>query len=543
MSSRKLIRPYPRGSGPSDTPAPSRKLPTDLLREAERRLGIMCLLGAALWAIATILDRFASRAMGLEGPHAATLRATDVISGVSILVSLALYAYTRTSNRDPRVALDLGLVYLVLTGLALGLVVHWEPPPPSWPIFPMISWIGVATLMFAAIIPSTPGKTLVAGLVAVSMNPLAMLIARARGTWDFGSAGGVLLMHHPDYLLVGVSVVIASVVRRLGQQVAQAREMGSYQLGELLGRGGMGEVYHARHRMLTRPAAIKLIRPEMIGAAGGETAQVAVTRFRREAEAAATLRSPHTVALYDVGVTEDQTLYLVMELLQGMTLETLVRQKGPVPAARVIYILRQVCESLEEAHCAGLVHRDVKPANIHLGRLGLAWDFVKVLDFGLVKSFKTEGTEESLGTAAGLTPGTPAYMAPEMALGEQVDGRADIYALGCVAYYLLTGQLVFESGSGLQMIAKHLREPPIPPSRRTELPIPEELDRLVLACLAKKPDERPDSAALHASLAAVDVAPWTQEQARQWWELNQPSERSGGVGARAPGGRVGSPGN
>src|SRR4026209_128654 len=276
-------------------------------------------------------------------------------------------------------------------------------------------------------------------------------------------------MHYPDYMLVGVAVVISHVVTTLGRQVAKAREMGSYQIGGLLGRGGMGEVYQATHRMLARPAAIKLIRPEMLGAGGGAAAQLAVKRFRREAEAAANLRSPHTVELYDFGVTEDQTLYFVMELLEGMDLESLVQRHGPVCAGRVIHNLRQVCESLEEAHVRGMVHRDIKPANIHLGQVGLRHDFVKVLDFGLVKTVAGESAEHSLATAAGLTPGTPAYMAPEMALGESVDGRADLYALGCVAYYLLPGQLVFQASNTFQSLAKHLQERPVPPSQRTEL--------------------------------------------------------------------------
>jgi serine/threonine-protein kinase len=213
-----------------------------------------------------------------------------------------------------------------------------------------------------------------------------------------------------------------------------------------------------------------------------------------------------------------------MELLDGMVLESLVRQKGPVSAGRVIYILRQVCESLEEAHAAGLVHRDIKPANIHVGRLGLRHDFVKVLDFGLVKSVTGPGVEQSLATAAGLTPGTPAYMAPEMALGEAFDGRADIYAVGCVAYYLLTGQLVFDAVNGLQMIAKHMRDVPVPPSNRAELPIPPALEQLVLACLAKKPADRPAGAAeLSRSLAAIDGEPWGEEQAMRWWRANQPA--------------------
>jgi len=330
-------------------------------------------------------------------------------------------------------------------------------------------------------------------------------------------------MHYQDYILVGVAVVITRVVAGLGEEIAKARELGSYQLGEMLGRGGMGEVYKATHRMLARPAAIKLIRPERIGA-GDRSSARAATRFRREATAAANLRSPHTVELYDFGVTEDGTLYFAMELLVGMDLESLVREYGPLPPARVIHILRQVCESLEEAHAAGLVHRDIKPANIHVGRLGLRHDFVKVLDFGLVKSVIETDVALSLETAAGVAAGTPAYMAPEMALGQPVDGRADLYALGCVAYYLISGQLVFDAQNGMQTLIKRLNEDPLPPSARTEVPVPAELDRLVLACLARAPEDRPRGAAeLSRALAAIRVEPWSEEQARQWWDTNRPA--------------------
>ncbi|HEX6432860.1 MAG TPA: serine/threonine-protein kinase, partial [Gemmatimonadales bacterium] len=311
---------------------------------------------------------------------------------------------------------------------------------------------------------------------------------------------------------------------RLGKQVARERELGSYRLGELLGRGGMGEVYRASHRMLARPAAIKLIHPEVLAARDRKSAGLAVARFRREAEAAAQLRSPHTVELYDFGETEDGTLYFVMELLEGMDLETLVRKEGPLPQQRVIHILRQVCESLEEAHVSSLVHRDIKPANIHVGRVGLQHDFVKVLDFGLVKSVLPTAGEDSMATAAGLTPGTPAYMSPELAMGEKCDGRADLYALGCVAYYLLTAQLVFDAASGFQMIAKHIQELPGPPSQRTELDVSPELDRVVLACLAKKPEDRPQSAAeLDRMLAEIEIEPWSEEEATRWWRTHQPA--------------------
>jgi serine/threonine protein kinase len=195
-------------------------------------------------------------------------------------------------------------------------------------------------------------------------------------------------------------------------------------------------------------------------------------------------------------VTEQQTFYFVMELLEGYNLEALVQKTGPVPAARAIYLLRQVCESLAEAHARGMVHRDVKPANIHVGRLGLQHDFVKVLDFGLVKCLADAGDMRSLATAEGLTPGTPAYMAPEVARNEPVDARADVYAVGCVAHYLLTGRLVFAGAAPLQTILKHLQQEPEPPSHVTDRPIPPGLDELVLACLAKRPEDRPPSAAV-----------------------------------------------
>lgn len=450
-------------------------------------------------------------------PQWLRLGVPDAIAASSVAASVLLFFYTRKPNRNPRRILDLGLVYMVLIAVDLGLMFHWEVRPIDLPVTPQISWIGAVVLMFAAIVPSTPSKTLVAAFVAVSMNPLAMLLARARGMWNFDSATDAVLMHYPDYLLVGVAAVISHVVTSLGQQVAKARAMGSYQLGELLGRGGMGEVYKATHRMLARPAAIKLIRPEMISGGDPADAQLAVARFRREAESAATLRSPHTVELYDFGVTDDQTLYFVMELLEGMDLESLVRQHGPVPSARAVHILRQTCASLEEAHVRGLVHRDIKPANIHLGKLGLIYDFVKVLDFGLVKPIAERSGDQSLATQAGLLIGTPGYMAPEMALSDRIDGRADIYALGCVAYYLLTGQQVFDGATPMQVLSKHLQAAPVPPSHRVAN-ISTGFDQIVLACLAKDPSDRPQSAAEVARLLeALELDPWTDSQARDWW--------------------------
>ncbi len=498
----------------------ARDLPPDLLREASVRLGILSLVVGALWTLGTIFGHIADHAM-MQASDRRWLRfeTTDAIAVASIGASIALFIFTRRSRREPRFVLDLGLGYMVLMAFALGFMFHWHGGPIE-ALYPQLSWVGVMLLMFAAILPTPVWKLLTASLIASAMMPIGMFMARARGACDLCTASNALLMHYPDFLLVGVAVVIARVVTKLGRQVGRARDMGSYELTELLGRGGMGEVYRARHRMLARPAAIKLIRREALGGGDDESSKIAVKRFYREAEAAASLRSPHTVEIYDFGVTADQTLYFVMELLDGMDLESVVAKDGPLPAQRVIRILLQACESLEEAHRAGLVHRDIKPANIHIGRMGMRTDFVKVLDFGLVKPFTRKDQETSLATVAGQTPGTPAYMAPEMALGEGVDGRADIYALGCVAYYLLTGQLVFEASTSLQMIARHLQTVPRPPSERIDRPIPKRLDEVVLSCLAKDPRQRPQTAAeLARALAAIDAPSAGQLEARQWWIL------------------------
>jgi eukaryotic-like serine/threonine-protein kinase len=518
---------------PRETPAElrtsggyQRALPADLLLQASGRLQIMALVSAGLWVFGSGLGRLAFHALYPQDPGPAHLDISELIALGSVALSFALFFYLRRATRNPEVVINLGLAYMVVTSLALAGLLHWGlAPRGKMDMEPMITWIGPVILMFAAIVPSPPGRFLVAAFLAASMDPIGMVLAQMAGVYQFGPLSSAILMHYPNYLLLGVGVVISHVVTRLGRQVVKERELGSYILGEPIGRGGMGEVYKASHRMLARPAAIKLIQPAMLAVQDPASAELAVARFHREAEAAAKLRSPHTVELYDFGVTEDgTTLYFVMELLEGMDLESLIRREGPLPQKRVIHILRQVCESLEEAHASGLVHRDIKPANIHVGRVGLHHDFVKVLDFGLVKSVGPAAPMDSKATAAGLTPGTPAYMAPETALGEPVDGRADLYALGCVAYYLLTGALVFEATSGFQVIAKHVQETPVAPSKRTELDVSPDLDRVVLACLEKRPEDRPQSATeLEQLLSEIEIEPWSEEEATRWWHARQPA--------------------
>jgi len=227
------------------------------------------------------------------------------------------------------------------------------------------------------------------------------------------------------------------------------------------------------------------------------------------------------VELYDFGVTEDGVFYYVMELLDGIDLETLVKKFGPQPPARVVRILRQVCRSLSDAHRHGMVHRDIKPTNIFLCRMGNEYDFAKVLDFGLVKVLD----ENETLTNAGATTGTPAYMAPELALGSpNLDGRTDLYGLGCVAYWLVTGKLVFEEKGAAPMMLAHVQKAPVRPSSRSEFAVPASLDEAIMMCLAKQPGGRPGSAEALARLLdrCDDVGSWSADEAEQWWRTNIP---------------------
>jgi DNA-binding NtrC family response regulator/putative methionine-R-sulfoxide reductase with GAF domain len=296
--------------------------------------------------------------------------------------------------------------------------------------------------------------------------------------------------------------------------------VGSYRLVEPLGSGGMGEVWLARHRLLARPAAVKLIRHDT---RTGTAHEQLVQRFQREAQVTSGLRSPHTVQLYDFGVNESGSFYYVMELLEGLDLHHVVARFGPQPAERVVTLLRQACRSLAEAHEHGLVHRDIKPANLFVTRLGSEYDYLKVLDFGIVKAQPDQ--EATMLTSQGVVQGTPAFMAPELVFGgSRIDGRADLYAVACSAYWTLTGRPPFQANTPMEMLLHHAQTAPVPPSELSELPIPRELESILMRCLEKEPGKRPASALeLDSRLARVRFEhPWTEERAREWWETNAP---------------------
>jgi serine/threonine-protein kinase len=391
---------------------------------------------------------------------------------------------------------------------------------------PYMHGISIVALVWAALIPTHWRRGLPIFIHIGLVFPLVMGIGAlvspaARAEWITSES---LITFVSNYVFVLSSSILSIILSHLvwnAQQ--QARNVGSYELEERLGQGGMGEVWRARHYLLARRAAIKLVRPEALGG-DLQTRRVALSRFEREAQATASLRSPHTIDLYDFGISDTGVFYYVMELLVGRDMQTLVTDFGQLPPDRVLYLLEQVCESLAEAHVAGLVHRDIKPSNIYVCREGLQYDFVKVLDFGLAHDRRPESVRLTMNTSEKIT-GTPAYMAPEVVLGATaVDPRVDIYALGCVAYFLLTGHLVFEGSTPMKTLLKHVEEAPVPPSQRTEVVVPPALDALILQCLEKDPDRRPkDAQAVLRLVRECRVGTrWSDARARDWWEVHLP---------------------
>jgi serine/threonine-protein kinase len=379
-------------------------------------------------------------------------------------------------------------------------------------------------IMAFPLVPSSVRRSTATAFAAAAMGPLVYIVSLAFGH-PVPSPSTAVLFYLPLFIAAMVSSLVSKVIHGLAIDVTKARRLGSYSLVEKLAQGGMGEVWRARHGSLIRPAAVKLIRPELLGEKStGEMAAI-LKRFEREAQATSLLASPHTVVLYDFGRTDDGIIYYVMELLGGVDLETLVRRFGPLPAERAIFILQQICHALADAHRVNLVHRDIKPANIQLTVHGADYDFVKVFDFGLVK--RQGQSNGPLVSGDQVITGTPAYISPEAATrGGEVDAQSDLYSLGAVAYWLLTGELVFKADNAMAMIVAHVKQQPEPPSRRTELPIPSELDALVLDLLAKDPIDRPDGAAEVARrLAAIPLHdPWTHDRAERWWRAHLPQE-------------------
>jgi serine/threonine protein kinase len=312
-------------------------------------------------------------------------------------------------------------------------------------------------------------------------------------------------------IAAAAAVLGTHLINTLRREVYEARQIGQYSLIERLGTGGMGEVYLAQHRMLKRPCALKLIQRDRAGDPH------VLARFEREVQMTARLSHWNTVEIYDYGRTDDGTFYYVMEYLPGLSLETLVGRHGPLPAERVVYLVRQVCQALREAHAIGLIHRDIKPGNIFAAQRGGLFDVAKLLDFGLVKP--PASTDAVRLTIDGGISGTPLYMSPEQARGRgDIDARSDIYSLGAVAYALLTGRPPFDGDSPMDVFAAQIHDEPARPSQH-QPDVPADLEAVVLRCLAKRPEDRyQDVDQLEQALSECAAADrWTQAQAVRWW--------------------------
>lgn len=481
-----------------------------------RRLAWAAAMYAAVYLIVTVTGNLSG---AFASGNTEYQNYSNLSALLAVFLSAAVILVARSRWLSPGAMSDAGLLFAVLAAAGIDLHLGFFPiEPDQVPIG--ISWIGVWILCVVAIVPATPGKAVLAAVACASMTPLFLLVGMARGSANPSNAAMVLFIV-PNYVCVLIALANVRILHGLRRQVQEARRMGGYQLVSQLGQGGMGEVWRAEHHTLARPAAIKLIRPSAIPGTGANTV---FRRFEREAQATAALRSVHTITLYDFGISDDGSFYYVMELLEGLDLQRLVTRFGPVPAARAAHFLKQACHSLAEAHAIGLIHRDIKPANLYTCRLGPDLDFIKVLDFGLVKP-STHGAADEVSqlTQTGVTAGTPAFMAPELALGQgDVDHRSDVYSLGCVAYWLLTGQHPFQAASPVEMVMRHLQDAPLRPSARSELPIPAELDAAVLACLEKEPAKRPESMMALARLLEPVAAPWSAADAAGWWQKHLP---------------------
>ena len=417
----------------------------------------------------------------------------------------------------------LGTIAFVTTAfnLALAIASHAVSYPGTDPVF------GVSLILFltAAFLPwPTRNQVALGALVTIWYPALQLLLwtslPEARTFWaEQGGAGefrhhlisGVIGMA----ILGGASAVVSQTLYSLRRTAFKAERLGNYVIHKELASGGMGHVFLAQHALLCRPTAVKLMR------ANDREQETALARFEREIRVSATLTHPNTITIYDVGRTPDRSVYYAMEYLEGLDLQQLVERFGPVEPARMIYLLEQVCGSLSEAHSRNIIHRDIKPSNIFLTRRGDVYDFVKVLDFGLAKQIEDGGAPTI--TKSGVLFGTPRYVAPEMVYGnEKVDGRADIYCLGAVGYWMLTGRPPFTSESSFEVMIDHVKTAPKRLSEVSELEFPAALEDIIMRCLEKRPVDRFQRARdLEAALEAVPLEdPWSRVKAEAWWELH-----------------------
>jgi len=412
--------------------------------------------------------------------------------------------------------------FLVIAANVIASLVHISFSEPD-----MISGFGIGLALFvpAAFIPwrlryqvALAVVTLVAALTVPVISYVS--VPAIQEFWTVNAARGFgqhLLMNAVGTLLLGAtSVFVTRTLYGLRKTAFRAQRLGNYVLHKEIGEGGMGKVFVAEHALMCRPSAVKVLK------ASSGVDPTALARFEREVRLSASLSHPNTITIFDFGRAGQDTFYYAMEYLEGMDLDRFVERFGPIPVSRALFLLLQVAGPLAEAHEREIIHRDLKPSNVFLTTRGGLYDFVKVLDFGLAKRVQGADTPANL-TKTGVVFGTPRYLAPETVYGTTgVGPRADIYALGTVAYWMLAGRPPFMSDSAVELMIDHVKTVPARPSEVSELPIPPELDDVVMKCLEKDPDDRFQSIAeLEDALRAVpDSAPWTRVRAAKWWELH-----------------------
>jgi hypothetical protein len=473
---------------------------------------IACLASSGFLVMRVVLNALANRDVTRTTPFDPF--SFFHLAATAVLFLIWMLAGSRALTERGLRRLD--AVGTIATGLCYALMERTMPV--SWRPDQLVLLIMNAVLLGrAALVPSEPRRTAwISAASVVAIPSVTFFLFREDRNASRELLVGALVTQATLWaaFTVVLAILISNVTFHLRRSIARARRLGQYRLIEKIGEGGMGVVYRAEHEMLRRPTAIKLLLP-------GKAGERDLRRFEREAQLTARLTNPHTVSVYDFGRTPEGAFYYVMEFLDGIDLERLVHDGGPMPPGRVVHVLKQVCEALAEAHGIGLIHRDIKPANILLSESGGISDVAKVLDFGLVK--EVNESDAAKLTRDNVFAGTLHYLAPEtiQAPGSP-DPRSDLYALGAVAYYLLTGHPVFD-GSPVQVIHSHLQIAPEPPSVRLGRPVPAKLERTVLDCLEKDPNRRPDSAqALMDRLDACDdVEPWAAEEARRWWRARK----------------------
>jgi eukaryotic-like serine/threonine-protein kinase len=489
--------------------------PEEVRAFQQRRLSLFVGGVCALWAFALALDTIAALIVGIPREFDSRFAIPEfwLHAGATIALGL-LFLFLRSGARKSTTLNVVDAATVAVLASVFGVIVTGTPARYRPEVFMVLGCTHVLVLR-ATLVPSAASRSAV--LAAFAFSPILLATYSAHGHSTQGGASDQPPLAYTMVVLVWslIAVVVTSLISRilfgLHDAVRKARRLGQYTLGERIGEGGMGVVFMAEHALLRRPTAVKLLPPERAGA-------TALLRFEREVQITSRLTHPNTVAVYDYGRTPDGVFYYAMEYLEGLNLEELVRIDGALPAGRVVHLLRQAAGSLTEAHANGLIHRDIKPSNLLLCRRGYESDFVKVLDFGLVRELESE--EPSL-TQAGYLAGSPLYMSPEQIVDPaSVDARSDLYSLGVVAYHLLTGAPPFNGKSVMEVCGHHLHTPPEALSTTLGRPLPSALEGLILRCLAKKPTERPADARSFIELldACEGVPTWTQADAESWWE-------------------------